>query len=109
MERKINISSLPEGHGTDKSTLLSLIERFYDKLTVYAKGELLLEVHFKEFHKKGAREQVETKITATGPGFRLHAMAEEWGAEKSLKKALDAIEKEIKKGNSKKTLNNNSK
>ncbi|HIH09762.1 MAG TPA: hypothetical protein HA254_03765 [Candidatus Diapherotrites archaeon] len=97
IERKINISGMPQGHGIDISQLTSQIEKFYDKLTSRLGGGISLGVHFREFHKQGKREQVETKTSLNTAGIALHASAKEWEAENSLKSALNALEKEAEK------------
>ncbi len=102
MERKLNISNLPDGHGIDKAAVMGLIERAYDKLNDRMHKELLMEVHFKEFHKSGNREEVETKVKAVVAGFQFNADARDWSAEKSVKSALEAIEKEAERAISKK-------
>ena len=94
MDRKINISHLPEGQGIDRSILTNIIEKFYDKLSKRLPGEMLLDVHFKEFRKHGSKELVETKVKVNVEGINLYATGEEWNAEMSLKEALAATEKE---------------
>ncbi|HLC93209.1 MAG TPA: hypothetical protein VJH23_05895 [archaeon] len=102
MERKLNISNMPQGHGIDEATIRNLLERAYDKLNDRMHGELLMDVHFKEFHKTGAKEEVETKVKAVVAGFQFHADARDWSAEKSVKTALAAIEKEAQRAIAKK-------
>ena len=97
MERKLNISNFPEGQGIDKATIQNLIERHYDKLSSRLHGELLMDVHFKAYHKTGGREEIETKVKVVVAGFSFHADAREWSAEKSVKKALEDIEKEAER------------
>lgn len=94
MERKLNISNIPEGQSIDKATILNLIERSYDKLSSRLHGELLMDVHFKAYHKTGGKEEVEAKVKAVVAGFSFHANAKEWSTEKSVKKALEDIERE---------------
>ncbi len=94
-ERKIRVSNLAEGHGIVRAVLLNDIERFYDKMSQRLHGEVVLEVRFKEFHKGGKRERVESLATIVSPGIRLHATAEEWDARKATKEAFNAIEKEF--------------
>lgn len=102
MERKLNISNMPDSHGIDKATITSLIERYYDKLGARMPGELLMDVHFKEFHKTGQKEEVETKVKAVVAGFQFHAEGRGWSAEKSVKMALNTIEKEAERAIQKK-------
>jgi len=104
MERKLNISKMPQGHGIDKAIVTNLIERSYDKLNQRMQGELLMEVHFKEFHKSGTKEEVEVKVRAVIAGFSFHADARDWSAEKAAKTALVAIEKEAQRAIEKKKL-----
>ena len=92
---------MPEGHGIDKATVKNLIERCYDKLNSRMHGELLMDVHFKEYHKEGHKEEIETKVKAVVAGFSFHADAREWSAEKSAKKALEDIEREAERAISK--------
>ena len=88
---------MPTGHGIDVATINALIERAYDKLNARMHGELFMEVHFKEFNKTGDREEVEVKVKAVIAGFKFHADARDWRAEKSVKTALMAIEKEAER------------
>ncbi len=97
VDRKINISNLPEGHGIDKAILISLIEKAYDKMSQRMPGELLMEAHFKESHKQSKTGQVEVKLKAVVAGITLNTDSIEWGAEKALKGAIQAIEKEAEK------------
>ncbi|HLC80096.1 MAG TPA: HPF/RaiA family ribosome-associated protein [archaeon] len=103
MDRKLNITHLPKAHGVDKSSLTNTIERAYDKINQRLPGEMLMDVHFKEFHGQGAREEVEVKAKVVIGGIHLHSSAKEWDAQKALHGALDAIEKEADKAIHKKS------
>ena len=97
MHKKIKITHLPNVDSFEKQKLLELIYSHYNKLDSKLQGELTLGVHFKEIRKDGDRKLVETKIKATANGVSLNASSSEWEAEKSLRKVLQAIEKEAEK------------
>lgn len=95
--RKIQVSHLPEGHGIDRALLQNLIEKYYDRLNTRLPGEMFMEVHFKEAHTGGKREQVEVHAKAVIAGINLHARHIEWDAKKALTASMKALEKEAEK------------
>lgn len=97
MNKKISITHLPNVDSFEKQKLLELIYSHYDKLNSKLQGELTLGVHFKEIRRDGERKLVETKVKVTANGVSLNASFNEWEAEKSLHKVLQAIEKEAEK------------
>ena len=97
MNRKIKITHLPNVDVFEKQKLLELIYAHYNRLDSKLQGELTLGVHFKEIRKDGSRKLVETKVNAQANGVSLNASFSEWEAEKSLRKVLLAIEKEVEK------------
>ncbi len=88
---------MPQGHGIDRALVLGTIEKFYDKLSTRLPGEMFMEVHFKEAHTGGKREQVEAHVKVVVGGIVLHSKHIEWDAEKAVHVALRAVEKEADK------------
>ncbi len=102
MERNIRVSNMPEKGGIEKLALMNLIEKRYDRLAAILPEGLALEIHFKGTHGQGKREQIEVHAKAVAQGVGLHSSFMEWDAEKALKEALDALDKEAKKALGKK-------
>ncbi len=103
MERNIRISNMPEKGGIEKLALMNLIEKRYDRLAAILPEGLAMEIHFKEAsHGQGKHEQIEVRAKAVAQGVNLHSSFMEWGIEKALKEALDALDKEAKKALGKK-------
>lgn len=95
--RKIQVSGMPTGHGIDRAAVQSTIEKYYDRLGMRISGEMFMEVHFKEAHTKGMREQVEAHTRVVVGGIVLHSKHVEWDAAKAVLATLKAIEKEAEK------------
>lgn len=104
MERKIQISGMPQGHGIDQAKVQGTIEKFYDKFRARIDGPMIMEVHFKEAHTGGKREQVEAhvKVVVAGGKTVLHSKQIEWDAEKAVHAALSAVLKESERTGRKK-------
>ena len=103
LERKIQISNLPEGHSIDGFAVKQVIESHYDKIASHFLGDLFLDVHFKELKKAGKKEELDIRVNAKVNGKKFHASSMGWHAEKVLREALMAVEKEIAKAKAKKT------
>ncbi|GEM_PF-4350591 len=107
MERRIQVSNMPEGHGIDRAKVESTIGKFYDKLAERLGETMIMEVHFKEGHSAGKsakREQIEAhvKVVVAGGKQVLHSKKIGWDAEKAVHACLDAVLKEAQKGAGKK-------
>ena len=99
MERKIQVSGMPQGHGIDSARVETTIAKFYDKLAQMIPEPMTMEVHFKEAHTGGKREQVEVHVkTVVGGGKNVLVSKQiEWDAEKAVHAALEAVLKEARK------------
>ncbi len=99
MERKIQVSGMPEGHGIDRAKVQGTIEKFYDKLGARLGDPMIMEVHFKEARTGGKREQIEAhvKVVVAGGKAVLVSKQIEWDVEKAVHAALSAVLKESEK------------
>jgi len=97
MQRKIQVSHLPNLEEFDKQKINNLLETHYDKLSRILAKEVSLEVHFKERHKEGKRKLYEIKSKAVSGSIVLNSGASDWDIEKTLITTLSALEKEASK------------
>lgn len=98
MDRKIQVSNLPDVDEIDKAKIDSTLATSYDKIARIVDNDFILKVNFKSHEKGGARKQHEVHLHLSGPGFEVIAKETGWNLIAAFHNAISTLEREtIKK------------
>ncbi|QQR92755.1 MAG: CBS domain-containing protein [Candidatus Iainarchaeum archaeon] len=93
----IQTTHLPDVDEIDKAKIDSMITKTFNKMQRIMKGELRMNVVYKQTSKAGMRAKTEVNIKVQGTGRPFSAHAEDWKVLLATKEACSALENEISK------------
>ena len=93
----IQTTHLPDVDEIDKAKIDSMLSKTFTKMQRIMKGELRMNVTYKQSQKSGLRAKTEVNIKVQGTGRPLSAHAEDWKVLLATKEACNALESEITK------------
>lgn len=97
MDRKIQMSKLPDVDGIDRAKIENSLTKSYDKLQRLLNNDIFLKAHFKDFQKAGSRKNHSVQLHLSLPGIELSSSATDWNLITALQEALENLEREAEK------------
>ncbi len=97
LERKIEVSNLPELDSFQKSAMQNSICVSFDKIRKIVDNEILLKAHFKQCMSSGKRTKHSVHLNLSFPGRPVVASESGWEPVSVLQKALKVLEREVVK------------
>lgn len=93
----VQTTHLPNVDEIDKAKIDSMLSKTFTKMQRIMKGELRMNVTYKQSQKSGLRAKTEVNIKVQGTGRPFSAHAEDWKVLLATKEACNALESEINK------------
>lgn len=93
----IQTTHLPDVDALDKTKIDSMLSKTFGKMQRIMKGELRMNVVYKQSQKSGMRAKTEVNIKVQGTGRPFSAHAEDWKVLLATKEACNALEAEVSK------------
>lgn len=93
----IQTTHLPDIDELDKAKVDSIINKTFNKMQRIMKGELHMNVVYKQLKKEGMRAKTQVSINVQGTGRPFSAHAEDWKVLLATKEACNALEAEVTK------------
>ncbi|MFH1240661.1 MAG: hypothetical protein V1672_05625 [Candidatus Diapherotrites archaeon] len=97
MDRKIELSNMPELDSMTKQLLIETAERQYDKFEKFFGESTSLKINFKESSKTGNKSRYDVNAMLITNNKTLASKATEWDVVSALQKALSKLNNEAVK------------
>lgn len=97
MDRKIELSNMPEVDSMTKQLLTDIAEKQYDKFEKILGGNTALKINFKESSKTGNKSRYDINAMLIVNNKTLVSKAIEWDVIEALQKAMSKLNSEAVK------------